>query len=398
VSKRVAIVTHYWSPHVGGIETMAREQANGLVDAGVSVEVFTSRLSTDDREQAREKYPVRRYRCVNWQEEHLKIPVPAVSPRMLRDLVRVARSGGTLVAHGHAYVGSMYAAAASRITGRPLIVIQASPFVSYPEPIQTLEHLVDRTAGRWVLDRAATVICISKYVESYVNAIAPLANTVVMHPGVDTERFSLRPEIRPLSEAGAGRQPIRVLTVRRLVPRNGVDVLVEAWRLAGLGSAAELLIGGIGPELGALRRQAASQPQVRFLGRIPHDDLPALYRSADLVVVPSVSGEGFGLVAAEALASGVPVVATDGGATPEVVRDGVDGMIVPAGNAEALAEALRTTVHEPDLLNQMTLEARDRHEQLGWSDPITRLVELLSDAANTQSPVRWSSTAAQAEG
>jgi glycosyltransferase involved in cell wall biosynthesis len=394
----VAIVTHYWSPHVGGIETMAREQANGLVDEGVNVEVFTSRLSADAREQPGEKYRVRRYRCINWQEEHLSIPVPLVSPRMLLDLVRFARGGGTLIAHGHAYVGSMYAAVASRVTGCRLIVIQASPFVAYPQPLQTLEQVVDRTLGRWVLDRASTAICISRYVEEYVKAIAPLASTAVIHPGVDTDRFSLRPEPTPEEPDCGQRQPVRVLTVRRLVRRNGVDILVDAWRRARLGASAELLIGGIGPELDALRRQAAAEPEVSFLGRVPHDDLPGLYRSADIVVVPSVSGEGFGLVAAEALASGVPVIATDGGATPEVVRDGVDGLIVPAADADALAAALRTVVTDAGTREKMTLAARDRHQQLGWSEAIDRLVGLLSGASPVHEVTPWSASATRIDG
>lgn len=395
MTDRLAIVTHYWAPHVGGVETMAREQADGVAAAGLNVEVFTSRLAGDDGKHVGGRYPVHRYRCVNWQEEHLNIPVPAMSPRMLRDLVRFGREpAGTFVAHGHAYVGSLYAAVAARMTGRPLIVVQSSPFVSYPRPVQLLEHAVDRTAGRWVLEQARTVICISRYVESYVRKIAPLARTAVIHPGVDTDRFTLR----PLPADSAPESPLRVLTLRRLVPRNGVRVLVEAWRQARLGNGAELLIGGTGPQLAQLRLLAAAHPTIEFLGRVPDDDLAAVYQSADLVVVPTVSGEGFGLVAAEALACGVPVVATDGGATPELVRDGVDGLIVPAGDPRALAAALRRLATEPGLLAQMTLAARDRHAGLGWESSLASLREVVGEPADLSQPgagIPWPAPAPQ---
>jgi glycosyltransferase involved in cell wall biosynthesis len=364
---------------------MAREQAIRLANAGWDIEVFTSRLAGDRRKLDEGNFPVHRYRCVNWQEEHLSLPVPFVSPRMLRDLVVFADSADLLLAHGHSYVGSMYAALASRITGRPLVVVQPSPFVSYPEPLQSLERLVDKSVGRWVLHEARTVVCVSRYVDAYVKRIAPLASTEVVHPGIDTERFWSLQE-----RAGANKGPLRVLTLRRLVRRNGVDILVEAWRRANLDGGAELLIGGSGPELEGLRCLANADPSIRFLGHVPDEELPGLYRSADLFVVPSVSGEGFGLVAAEALASGVPVVATDGGATGEVVRDGIDGLVVRAGDPDELATALRRFAYEPELCSQMRLAARRRHPQLGWAEAMARLLEALE--SQIRRPVAaWSS-------
>lgn len=85
---------------------------------------------------------------------------------------------------------------------------------------------------------------------------------------------------------------------------------------------------------------AAGIPGVTFEGRVTDDRLVQLLQEADASVVPTRSGEGFGLVAAESHACGTPVIATDQGALREVVRDGVDGMLVPPGDVDALAAAL----------------------------------------------------------
>lgn len=371
---RLAVVTHYWAPHVGGIETVAREQSRRLGELGWQVGVFTTRLGTDAATEADGPVAVRRYRCVNWPEQRLRLPVPAPSLRMAADLVSYARTTDVVVAHGHCYPTSVLAARAARITGRPLVVIQHSPFVDYPFPLDAVERGVDVTVGRRVLHQARTVVCVSRHVESYVRAIAPRARTEMIYSGVDTGRF------RPRSPGSGG--PFLVLTVRRLVPRNGVDVLIEAWRRAAL-PGAELIIAGSGPELPALRRLAAGLDSVTFAGYVPDDELPGRYRSADVVVVPSVSGEGFGLVAAEALASGTPVIATTGGATGEVVRDETDGLVVEAGNRDALAAALTRLAADPALLARMTAAARERGPELGWDAAIRRLGGVLDAARGT---------------
>ncbi len=141
------------------------------------------------------------------------------------------------------------------------------------------------------------------------------------------------------------------------------------------------------PEQAKLERLAAGLPSVTFLGRVPEADLPGLYRAADLFVVPSVSGEGFGIVAAEALASGVPVIATDGGATGELVRHGRDGLIVPAGDPGALAAAIIALERDPALLSALAAAARARRTELCWSVSVDRLARTLDSLVIRQAPV-----------
>jgi glycosyltransferase involved in cell wall biosynthesis len=142
------------------------------------------------------------------------------------------------------------------------------------------------------------------------------------------------PEVGPEPEraAGAGGEPPYALVVARLAPEKGVDVAIDACRLASI----ELRIAGDGPELESLRARAAGA-HVRFLGRIGDGALADLRKRASIALVPSRSAESFGLAAAEALAAGVPVAASRVGALEDLVED--DALVEP-GDARALADAI----------------------------------------------------------
>jgi len=121
------------------------------------------------------------------------------------------------------------------------------------------------------------------------------------------------------------------LVVARLAPEKGVDVAIEACAIAGV----PLVVAGDGPERGRLA--GAAGPDVTFAGRVGDRELERLRRQAAIALVPSRSGETFGLAAAEAMASGLPVAASRVGALPELVPD---EWLVPAGDPTALAAAI----------------------------------------------------------
>lgn len=184
---------------------------------------------------------------------------------------------------------------------------------------------------------------------------APPATTRVIHGGVDIERF--RPD-------GGPREG--VLYVGRITPHKGIDVLIRA-----LPSEERLTIVGTAghdshpPESGypELLRQLARGKNVRWLDGVPDEELPGLYRTAGLVVLPSVLvscyghrvdiSELLGLVLLEAMASETPVVCTRVGGPPEVVQDGVTGFVVDPGDADQLRGRLETLLANEALARQM---------------------------------------------
>jgi glycosyltransferase involved in cell wall biosynthesis len=205
-------------------------------------------------------------------------------------------------------------------------------------PLRLLEQVTLRDAD--------TVIVLSEFSRRLLADLAPdAAATALRVPaGVDAEVFT--PEGRDEARARLGVEPsTRLLfTVRRLVPRMGLEHLVDA--TASLGGVADVRVaiageGRLATALEARRHRLGLQGRVELLGRVPEDELPSWYRAADLVVVPSLAHEGFGLVTAEALASGTPVVGTPVGATPELLEPVEPSLVAVGTDATALADAIR---------------------------------------------------------
>jgi phosphatidyl-myo-inositol dimannoside synthase len=174
--------------------------------------------------------------------------------------------------------------------------------------------------------------------------------------GVSPSRISIVPELIDLSlwegalrAAPREEGPLRVLCVAHLYPRKGVDTLLQAF--ARLKGDCVLRIVGIGPEKRRLECLATSD-RIHFLGQLSFNALIAEYRNASVFALPT-SQEGFGIVFLEAMAASLPIVAGDAAAVPEVVRDGVTGILVKPGDAEALARALQLLLDNPEMRKTM---------------------------------------------
>ncbi len=148
------------------------------------------------------------------------------------------------------------------------------------------------------------------------------------------ERVSvLPPPVRPVAASAAAPAAPYALVVSRLSPEKGVDVAVDACRLAGM----SLVVAGEGPQLHALRERAAGG-DVRFVGRASDSELAKLRAGAAIALAPSRSAETFGIAVAEAMAAGLPVAASRVGALPELVEE---DWLVPAGDADAMAVVIK---------------------------------------------------------
>lgn len=218
-------------------------------------------------------------------------------------------------------------------------------------------------AMRRLLPRADVVIAGSEDVRRYVTdelGVAP-SRTKAILCGIDTSAFGELAESR--------KQPRRahkriLLTVARLVEQKGHSVLLGAvGRLRLTHPEVELWVVGEGPlrsSLEQLARDLQIADQVRFLGTV--HPTTGLLRQADVFVFPSLT-EPQGLAVLEALAAGVPVVASRTGGIVEMVRDGVDGRLVPPGDAGALASALAELLDHPDAAAECAASGRERAQR-----------------------------------
>lgn len=177
------------------------------------------------------------------------------------------------------------------------------------------------------------------------------------------------PEFRPRSTDGP------VLSVGRLVPEKGTDVVIAACATAGR----SLVIAGRGPERSALQNQAAALgADVRFTGFVGRDELSALYREASVVVLASWR-EGLPNVVLEAMAFGRPVIATPVGGVPDLIHDGVNGLLVPAGDPAALAAALDRLAADPATAERIATAGRATAERNSWQRVQSRFESALPD-------------------
>ncbi|MCK8610148.1 glycosyltransferase [Agromyces sp. C10] len=209
----------------------------------------------------------------------------------------------------------------------------------YPVPFRWLERLALRTASGISACNADA----ARIVET--KGFAGRARVIPL--GVDLGRYHAdpQPDAGPGPDADPARSADRRVVVGfagRLVPEKGVGVLLEALSHDDRLSAR---VAGDGPAAAGLRTAAARGglgDRIEFVGPLAPEELPAFYRSVDVIAVPSIPTrswtEQFGRVAIEAMASGIPVVASDAGALPDVV--GGAGIVVPVGDPQALASAL----------------------------------------------------------
>jgi glycosyltransferase involved in cell wall biosynthesis len=274
------------------------------------------------------------------------------------------------VAHAHFWMSGLAALEAGRATGVPVTQTfhalgsvkrrhQGAQDTSPPERVARESDLaasVDRVIAT-CRDEVAELV-----------ALGVSADRVDVVPcGVDVGHFTPGP-------APAHDVP-RILAVSRLVPRKGVDTAVRALgRLSVTGPAPELVVAG-GPtaatldddaEVARLRAVAAGSPAVRLLGQVPHDRLPGLIRSADLVVsVPWY--EPFGIVPLEAMACGVPVLTSAVGGMLDTVLPGRTGLLVPARDPAAIRAAIERLLGDPDGRRAMAAAGvRRARSRYGW--------------------------------
>ena len=232
---------------------------------------------------------------------------------------------------------------------RPLVVHFHGPWAleGRTEGESGLAVAVKFAVERRVLRRAAGCIALSRAFAEILETQyrVPADRIHVIPGGVDCDRFAVaesRAEARRRL-GWPGDRPI-VLVLRRLVRRMGLEDLIDAVALARKRvPELLLLVGGSGRLADELQARVSTQglgESVRLLGRVPEADLALAYRAATLTVVPTVALEGFGLVAAESLAAGTPVLATPVGGLPEVLQDLSPELVLPGTGPSALAEGL----------------------------------------------------------
>ncbi len=250
------------------------------------------------------------------------------------------------VIHGHWWFPcGLVAVAGSAAAGRAT----ASVVQIHGSDAAVTTRAVHRWLARRVLRRAGAVVAVSEDLRDWASSLVPRPGGLHPPPSSEPAPHRAGPLLRVASmPVGTDRvgpttpTPTDgpVVAIGRLMTEKGFDVLIEAAALLPPDERPDVAIVGDGPDRTLLQALAVRRGvTVQFAGAVSPGDIGEWYRRARLVCVPS-RREGFGLIIAEALASGRWVVATSVGAAPQFINDGTNGRLVPPDDAEALAEAL----------------------------------------------------------
>ena len=367
----VVVVSGIWPPDVGGPASHAPAFAEILLEGGHGVEVVT----TADAEPGPRPYRVR------WVSRSR--PAPLRHLAVVREVRRAARGADRV------YATTMVrrAALGAALARRPLVVKlvadeafererRSGRFDGTLEEFQTdrggLRVRALRASRTAALRRARRVVVPSAYLREIALGwgLTPARVTVVPNPAPALPPLPSREEAR----AGLAVHGFALGTAGRLTAQKALgDALEAVARVDGV----ELLVLGDGPERSGLERQAAAlgiSERVRFLGAGTRDDVVALFRAVDVGLLTS-AWENLPHTLLEALAVGTPVIATAVGGIPEVVVDGENGVLVPAGDVEAIAAAIERLRTDDELRGALAGAAAPSVEELSEPRILERIVQ-----------------------
>jgi glycosyltransferase involved in cell wall biosynthesis len=353
---KLAILIGQFPPGVfGGAEFQAEQWARRLSDRH-RIRVVTRRNRTDDPARvSRDGFEV------------IRLPVSRVSVlRTLVDLRRIERviaeDPPDLILAFQTFISGYAGVRVQKRTGTPAVV--------------WVRGEGEYRLSRWRTARISVPVwCAAAgvLVQSPANRERVLDAVRASRPAMESsvaERIEVVPNGIELPSAEPSAGSGRILSVGRLIPDKGMDLVIDAVT----GMQGLLTIAGDGPERASLAARARHHGlDVRFEGAVPGDRLDRLYREASAVVLASRRGEGLPNVLLEAFAHGRAVVATPVNGVADLVKDGQNGLLVPVGDVRALRDALARLAREQGLAARLGAAARRTVEEFAWDRVRPRL-------------------------
>jgi len=371
---RILVVTEdYTGSDLAGVPRVIAETGSRLAAMGDQITVMTPRLPADlPLRETIAGIEVVRYPCTSAGGAARLVSAYFGSKKAAREL---HREGRFEVVHSHFYLSSLGVFDSSLCRSARLVSTFHGP--AHLEYLQECGGLRARNRARAglilrlqnrILNRSDAIIVLSDYSRGLLSEMLPghvLERVVKIHGGVDTERFS------PLMNAAQARRQLALpengpllVCVRRLIRRNGLDLLIDAMpevtrkhpdcTLAIVGK------GDVRKELEEQSRRLGLGGSVRFEGFVPDDSLPLYYCAGDFSVMPTRSLEGFGLPILESMACGTPVIGSRCGAIPEIIEGFDSRFLLPADmQPRTVASAICDLLED----HKVTPELRDRCRQ-----------------------------------
>ena len=387
---RVALVSPYSWTYPGGVTRHIEALAEELIGVGHDVRVLAP-VDHDSRRTA----------LLHMGARPARVPLPdyvfplggtvgipmngavsnvSVTPTGIAVMRRELRTGGYDVVHLHSPEGIVPVWDALCSTRAPLV----GTFHSYSTSL--VANSIANVAGAFRrYNRLAVRIAVSEAAEwmgrrFYGGRYRIIPNGVHL------------PETTQLGGKSLPGEPLEILFVGQAVERKGLPVLLRAFEALRDHVPAKLTL--VGPTLAEVEHMLLDTHGVEALGKVDDEEKARRLARADVLCAPSLGGESFGMVLTEAFAHGTPVVASQIAGYADVVRDGIDGVLVPPGDGTAVAAALRDLALDPERRLAMGAAARDRAERYAWPHVAAEVVRAYEDAVAVPAPATVTARAA----
>jgi phosphatidylinositol alpha-mannosyltransferase len=367
---KIGIVSQSYYPRYGGVTEHVHHTAIELRRRGHQVTIITSRFRRGEAPSDPEVERIGYNLLIPFNGAFVDL---AVGIRLRSQLRSLLKRHAFDILHTHAPL----------VPTLPLIAVetaecpQVGTFHTTSGPSRLIEAFLGPLTAR--MKRLDARIAVSETARDFTAQYFP-GEYLVIPNGVDTERF--HPSVEPFPE---WRDPDRVnlLFVGRLDPRKGVQVLLDALPevITRTRGRARLLVVGDSYLRGRFEASVApaARAHVHFLGHVPSHDLPRWYATGDIFVSPALGHESFGIVLAEAMASGRAVVASDIPGYRSVVQPGVNGVVSPPGDVPALARAIAALVEDPERRAALAQRGRARALEFAWPHITDRIEAVYRD-------------------
>ncbi|GAB3800216.1 glycosyltransferase family 1 protein [Humibacter antri] len=378
---RIALATSSYDPYVGGVEEHVRNVARILRDRGHEVVVWTI-----DRQGG---HRIRRVDGIEVRE--LPAPLPARSVRgMLGFALRVPfaalrwrrafRAHRPELIHVHCFgPNGTYARVLAGRTGTPLVITAHGETLADDAGVFAHSRFAVDSLRKGLAAAAAVTGCSQAALDDLVARFGLAGDRgVVVFNGIDLDESVGTPP-----DGVGGRY---ISAVGRLQRMKGFDLLIGAFARAGLPEDVRLVIGGGGPELDELRRQAevlGVGDRVVLTGWLNRATVGALRLGSVIGVMPS-RFESFGIAALEVWRAGVALVATTHGGPPEFVTDGEDGLLVDPTDIDAMAGALRSLIADPARAEALGAAGARRVRSFSWDHAVDAYEAVYRGVSDTQ--------------
>lgn len=366
---KIALVTPYDFSYPGGVTEHTAALAAGLQQRGHSVQILAAYSGYESRTPPGLRVVTRRVTTVPIAGTVARVGLSPLTYLTIRQILR-AEAFDVIHLQEPLTPSITWFLLMQRAVLRQTITI--GTFHAYHErPNWIYAH--GRPLFGYFFARLDGLIAVSEAARQFARQMFPGEYQIIPN-GVDLRRFGKKQQANRLLQTS----PINILFVGRLDRRKGFGCLLDSFlRLKPIYPDLRLTV--VGPFDPALcqpyRRLAAAQgvTDIDFVGYVPPEQLPAFYHQADIFCAPSLGFESFGIVLLEAMAAGLPVVASDIAGYRSVIHPGREGWLVPPGEPESLAAALRHLIDHPQQRRAMGRRGQQQAELYSW-DGITEQI------------------------